>query len=80
MPLYDFKCEHCDQVKEVFRHMAEALDPLNCEECGQEMRRIYTPFGISNHFTAYRFGYPFEVHYNLFNSGIWESYYNQNSS
>lgn len=54
MPLYDFKCDDCDQVVEVFRPMAEATDPLECKNCGKSMRRLYNSFGISNHFTPYK--------------------------
>ncbi len=54
MPLYDFKCDKCGQVKEVFRPMAEALDELLCECCGEPMRRLYTPFSISNYFEPYK--------------------------
>ena len=38
MPLYDFKCEHCDKEHELFVKL-DAKDP-ECPSCGRSMVRL----------------------------------------
>lgn len=40
MPVYTFKCETCNSVKDVERPMSEAGNAVTCE-CGIKMDRVY---------------------------------------
>ncbi|MBF0237810.1 MAG: zinc ribbon domain-containing protein [SAR324 cluster bacterium] len=35
MPLYDYRCNDCDNVFTELRSMAQKDDPISCPECGQ---------------------------------------------
>jgi putative FmdB family regulatory protein len=39
MPIYDYKCVHCDVVEERFVWPSEA-DEQSCEECKEKMKRL----------------------------------------
>ena len=45
MPLYDYKCRECEDVKEHFLTMTEHAEdpPKECEKCGGEVRIKYDP-------------------------------------
>jgi len=36
MPAYDYKCEECGKVFEVFRRFAELDEEVKCPDCGSE--------------------------------------------
>lgn len=38
MPLYEFKCEHCDYEMEMFKKLNEKLP--NCPVCGRSMIKL----------------------------------------
>jgi putative FmdB family regulatory protein len=42
MPIYEYKCqsEDCAEVQEKLRKIAEADDPLPCERCGSQTKRM----------------------------------------
>jgi len=42
MPNYDFECDNCGSVVEVYRPISESGDPEQCGYCDSRMRRIYT--------------------------------------
>jgi putative FmdB family regulatory protein len=48
MAVYEYKCKLDDSHKklEVTRSIADADPGYRCEECGSEMTRFFTPFGI----------------------------------
>ncbi|MDX1682227.1 MAG: zinc ribbon domain-containing protein [Phycisphaeraceae bacterium] len=55
MPLYEYRCDHCQHLTEALRSMAAADDPLACEKCGRkETRRALSVFaaGKSNDMSA----------------------------
>lgn len=39
MPVYDFKCSHCDVVEEIFLHQSEFHLVVKCQICDREMER-----------------------------------------
>lgn len=39
MPNYDYKCENCDTITEVF-HSITAEPDLKCEKCGSPLKRM----------------------------------------
>lgn len=41
MPLYDFSCDNCGLVKDVFAKMVEMEKP--CPKCGEDMTRLFSP-------------------------------------
>lgn len=41
MPLYDFKCNTCNEVIEVNENVQIA-----CNTCGETMQRVWSPVGI----------------------------------
>lgn len=41
--LYEFQCKKCDLVKEVFRRAADCRDIEECDMCGKQMIRLYSP-------------------------------------
>jgi putative FmdB family regulatory protein len=46
MPLYEYRCDDCGKVEDVFFHMGRAVRHLSCS-CGKVMRRVFTaPVGI----------------------------------
>lgn len=42
MPNYDFRCERCHSVVEMFL-LAGATDTPMCTTCNQTMTKVYTP-------------------------------------
>lgn len=40
MPNYDYKCEKCDNIFEVFHKMTESPE-INCPECGSKAKRMF---------------------------------------
>jgi len=42
MPFYEFICPGCSMRKEVFAKML-AYDGAVCDNCGEEMQRIFSP-------------------------------------
>jgi putative FmdB family regulatory protein len=42
MPNYEFECDSCGNLVEVYRPMKLAGKPQDCDHCGVEMRRIFT--------------------------------------
>jgi putative FmdB family regulatory protein len=47
MPLYEYRCDDCGKVEDVFFHMGRAVRHLSCS-CGKVMRRVFTPFAGIN--------------------------------
>jgi putative FmdB family regulatory protein len=46
MPLYEYRCRTCDHQFEIQQSFSE--DALTtCPECGGELRKVFTPVGIS---------------------------------
>lgn len=46
MPIYEFKCDECEAVREVQLPMSEARQMPTCE-CGQKMRRKFSPINFN---------------------------------
>ena len=46
MPTYDYKCEECGKVFEVFRRFSELDEEVNCPNCGSEKTEMV--FSISH--------------------------------
>lgn len=45
MPFYDYQCDDCGTVHEVFQRMTDA--PLEtCDKCGGKLRRILHPVAV----------------------------------
>lgn len=44
MPLYDYKCEKCDEIVEILQSFSDR--PPVCEECGEEMVRLPNTFAV----------------------------------
>jgi putative FmdB family regulatory protein len=42
MPLYDYACTKCGQVREVRHGFGESFEEP-CEACGGELRRVFNP-------------------------------------
>ena len=36
MPIFNYGCEKCKHVMEVFQHNSDELDDLECAECGSD--------------------------------------------
>lgn len=45
MPLYDYKCESCEQTRTV-EHPMRANGPTRCD-CGGELRKLFNIGGVS---------------------------------
>jgi putative FmdB family regulatory protein len=51
MPIYDYECQSCRLVFELFVRLpnAEASEPLECPSCkGRELRQIPSAFSVSS--------------------------------
>lgn len=45
MPIYEYRCEDCDQVVEVMQKFSD--EPLTtCESCGGTLERLISPPGL----------------------------------
>lgn len=45
MPLYEYRCESCDQVIEVLQRFSD--EPLReCRSCGGKLERLLSPPGL----------------------------------
>jgi len=44
MPLYDFKCDNCNFIKEVL--LPSARETIPCPKCGEPMRRLLSFPGL----------------------------------
>jgi len=42
MPIYQYKCEECDEVRDVVRSMDHMDDEYTCPNCGGNCVRIQT--------------------------------------
>jgi putative FmdB family regulatory protein len=43
MPIYDYKCQHCGQVSEVFLRGVDNVKPMICPICGSErMEKLFS--------------------------------------
>lgn len=48
MPMYDYRCCDCSQVREVFLRSSEDV-PSRCPSCGSEQaERLLSPFHVVN--------------------------------
>ncbi len=45
MPIYEFVCDNCG---EKFTTLCKVGEGATCPKCGQEARRIFSPFVISS--------------------------------
>lgn len=57
MPLYEYYCQDCHGIFELFRQMMEASEPSPCPVCDREAPRIMSSFSA---FTV-RDGYPRKI-------------------
>jgi putative FmdB family regulatory protein len=49
MPRYDFKCEDCQEILEIFIPLDEYVaykDNVTCQSCGGKCKQIYKPIGV----------------------------------
>lgn len=46
MPLHDYKCVECDEVREVHVPIQSAPVSLQSCDCGGIMRKVFSPLGI----------------------------------
>lgn len=42
MPIYEYQCEACGYVMEVFSEIKERKPEVPCEKCGKNACRVYT--------------------------------------
>lgn len=42
MFLYQFKCEKCEKIHDVYRHHSQSGEPYKCGSCGANADRLYT--------------------------------------
>lgn len=48
MPLYEYRCRHCDRTFEELRRLSEADLPAECPQCeGTETERLLSAFATS---------------------------------
>lgn len=48
MPVYEYRCEKCQEVTEAIRRMDDADAPIACEHCGHtKAQRIHSVFMAS---------------------------------
>lgn len=47
MPVYEYKCECNDKAVPFTMSINDYVETQKCEECGNEMKRFYTPIGAS---------------------------------
>jgi len=45
MPRYDFKCDNCNIIVELFLNIKDNHD-LKCKKCNYKLNKIYTPTSI----------------------------------
>lgn len=45
MPIYEYQCKKCDKNFEEFHGPHEKIQK-KCEECGGELKRVFSPVGI----------------------------------
>jgi putative FmdB family regulatory protein len=45
MPIFEYQCQKCDEVSEVFIKNGEPA-PTKCESCGGKLKRIISPAGF----------------------------------
>ncbi len=46
MPLYEYRCQRCDRIFEVFTQRKDFSSPPACPDCGKnaEVERVWSPF------------------------------------
>ncbi|NKB99764.1 MAG: hypothetical protein GKR90_14885 [Pseudomonadales bacterium] len=40
MPIYEYRCGGCSEISTSLRKVSESKDPIDCESCGAQARRI----------------------------------------
>lgn len=45
MPIYSYKCQNCEHRQDELRRIDERDEPLACEKCGKDTKRVQAPFG-----------------------------------
>ncbi len=45
MPVYEYQCHECNKHFE-YEHGVNDPHPEKCEECGGELKKVFTPVGI----------------------------------
>lgn len=43
MPLYEYRCAHCAEKKEILARTAEAAQAPRCSNCGAPMEKEWAP-------------------------------------
>ena len=44
MPIYEFRCQACGEVSEIFQGVGDKDGPLQCKYCGsKELERVLSP-------------------------------------
>ena len=53
MPLYEYRCQNCNAVSEIYTGMGDLNDPLSCKNCGSfqlvKLISATAPVTISSH-------------------------------
>ncbi len=44
MPIYEYRCPHCDHKFDLLRSFSQAEDPPPCPECATEAKRLISRF------------------------------------
>jgi putative FmdB family regulatory protein len=44
MPLYEYKCDKCDEVFFELRRASEREDPITCPDCGGHGQIVFSTF------------------------------------
>ncbi len=44
MPIYEYKCEHCDLMFELIRPLSQADNKASCPHCKKECSRMLSQF------------------------------------
>ncbi|MEX0774336.1 MAG: zinc ribbon domain-containing protein [Phycisphaeraceae bacterium] len=48
MPVYEYTCDKCEHTTEALRKMADADEPIKCEQCGStRTRRAHSVFATA---------------------------------
>lgn len=58
MPLYEYACDPCRIIYQT-RHGINAPRPKSCNQCGADLRRVYSPPNLNIH----NYGGPTEAKY-----------------
>ena len=48
MPLYDYRCDACENDFEESKRIAEREEPVDCPKCGKRANRVLSGFAVGS--------------------------------